>query len=113
MEREKRLLRTYGITLADYDELLRAQGGVCAICKKPPAAGKSLAVDHDHAIVTAFKKKDRGPSVVRSSVRGLLCWLCNHRRIGRGATPEIMYAAAEYLQHAHEAAQKTLDYATV
>lgn len=106
--RARRLLKQYGITLADYDRLLQAQGGVCAICEKPPAPGKSLAVDHDHAIVTKVPRAKRDAMLLRSSVRGLLCWLCNHRRIGRGATSKMMRSAADYLDTARERAQALL-----
>lgn len=60
--RAKHLERTYGLTLAEYDEMLESQDGVCAICKEPCATGRRLAVDHDH---------DTG------TVRGLLCSRCN------------------------------------
>jgi hypothetical protein len=40
-------LKKFDITLEEYDRLLDAQGGVCAICGRPPK-GKRLAVDHDH-----------------------------------------------------------------
>ena len=36
--------KTYGV---DYDALLASQGGVCALCGKPPVR-KRLSVDHDH-----------------------------------------------------------------
>jgi hypothetical protein len=57
-----RNLRKFGITPDDYDQLLQKQGGVCAICHKPPKLGKRLSVDHCH---------DTG------RVRGLLCFRCN------------------------------------
>lgn len=66
-----------------YDELLEAQGGCCAICKRPPYA-RRFNVDHDHATL---------------EVRGLLCWLCNYFTNGRGATPELLDAAADYLRN--------------
>lgn len=44
---DKRLQRTYGITLAEYNQKLRDQGNACAICRRPPSS-KRLAVDHDH-----------------------------------------------------------------
>ena len=48
MAHRARLLAGYGMTLTDYDRLLRLQDGVCAVCLKPPKPGMSLAVDHDH-----------------------------------------------------------------
>lgn len=55
-------LQKYGLLLEDYEEQLHRQGGVCALCKSPPARGKSLCIDHCH---------DSG------RVRGLLCNRCN------------------------------------
>lgn len=48
-ERNKRLIKTYGITLEEYNQMLQEQGGGCQICKKIPEVGaKSLHVDHCH-----------------------------------------------------------------
>ncbi len=55
-------LQKYGLLLEDYEDLLHRQGGVCALCKSPPARDKSLCIDHCH---------DSG------RVRGLLCNRCN------------------------------------
>lgn len=44
------LIRTYGITEADYERILKSQDGVCALCGKKPSLRRSLAVDHDHTI---------------------------------------------------------------
>jgi hypothetical protein len=46
------LERRYGLTLDQYVELLEAQGGVCAVCHKPPRPGEPLVVDHDHDTLT-------------------------------------------------------------
>jgi len=62
LAREDHLQRTFGITVADYEGMLEAQGGGCAICGRPPRRGSSLHVDHDH---------------VTGQVRGLLCFKCN------------------------------------
>ena len=50
-----------GLTIADYDAMVRKQRGLCAICGCPPKR-KRLAVDHDHK---------------SNTVRGLLCSNCN------------------------------------
>ncbi len=61
--REQKLLRAYGITLADRAALLAKQGGRCGICWHPFGTGRSAVhVDHEH---------DTG------RVRGLLCGRCN------------------------------------
>lgn len=60
--RNAKLRRKFGITQIEYENILRAQDGVCALCKKPCVTGVALAVDHCH-------KTGR--------VRGLLCLKCN------------------------------------
>ena len=44
--RRRHLKRRYGMSRADYDALLERQGGVCAICGRPPK--KKLCVDQRH-----------------------------------------------------------------
>jgi DNA-directed RNA polymerase subunit RPC12/RpoP len=75
-------MKKYGIKQADYERMLEAQGGVCAICKKPPKK-IHLNVDHDH-------KTKR--------IRGLLCPNCNRRLIGRFRNATLFRIAAEYLE---------------
>lgn len=49
-EKNRRLIRNYGITIRDYDRMLAEQGGGCAICGRKPEKGhRALSVDHDHA----------------------------------------------------------------
>ena len=55
------LKEAYGITIQDYDKLLEAQGGRCAICKGGTSK-RHFAVDHNHK---------------NGNVRGLLCARCN------------------------------------
>lgn len=69
-ERANKLRFKYKITAEKYDEMLKAQGGVCALCKKPPNKIR-LAVDHDHACCPQQKKS------CGKCVRGLLCFTCN------------------------------------
>lgn len=42
------ILKTYGITKEQYEELYEAQGGCCFICQRATGKTKKLAVDHDH-----------------------------------------------------------------
>jgi len=58
----KRTCKLYGITPAQYAELLAKQGGGCAICGDPPTSTRDLSIDHDHTT---------------GKVRGLLCNCCN------------------------------------
>jgi fructose-1,6-bisphosphatase len=60
----RQLKRNFGITLAEYDQMLEDQHGICAICGGVNPDGKRLAVDHDHET---------------GKVRGLLCTSCNTR----------------------------------
>lgn len=80
--RERRLLNLYGLTIADYDALLDFQNGTCAICDRPPGKTR-LHVDHDH--MTRW-------------TRGLLCYQCNNKRVGRERKPELFDRIAAYLR---------------
>ena len=60
--REDHIFRTFGITVKEYDEMLLAQNGTCAICEASCATGYRLAIDHDHTT---------------GKVRALLCKNCN------------------------------------
>jgi hypothetical protein len=88
-ERKRRLRREYGITLEDYKTLLDAQGGVCAICKKPEGRiGRSglvkmLSVDHNHAT---------------GVVRSLLCHGCNCGLGNFAESTELLSRAIPYLE---------------
>jgi Recombination endonuclease VII len=62
-DRDLYLKRTFGIGADDYERLLEAQGGKCAICETPPRAAQKLHVDHDHE---------------SGRIRGLLCMRCNN-----------------------------------
>ena len=81
-QRDYDLRRHYGISAEEYDVLLNAQDGVCKICDAEPTT-KRLAVDHNHET---------------GEVRGLLCETCN-RAIGMFKdNPEVIRAAANYLE---------------
>lgn len=66
-QRRKKHLRRYGLTVEQYDAMVEAQGGLCAICGQPETAvtrGRvvRLSVDHNHGT---------------GAVRALLCRRCN------------------------------------
>lgn len=89
--RELMLLRTYGITAAEYHERLKSQGGACAICRSHPGDGVNLAVDHCHE---------------SGLVRGLLCDGCNFA-IGRlGDTSHGVQRALSYLSAFEDSLEK-------
>ena len=80
-------LAQLGWTQDEYEKLLEAQGGRCAICKRPENMRISqihqpLSVDHDHKT---------------NKVRGLLCHNCNVALGLLDDSPEILSAAIEYL----------------
>jgi recombination endonuclease VII len=85
--RNQRLKWQYGITLEEYNELLRKQGGVCLICEAAPAEirnGKivSFPVDHDHKT---------------GKVRGILCGFCNRGLGSFKDSKEFLERAIKYL----------------
>jgi hypothetical protein len=88
---DKHRLANYGMTWEQYQELLAAQGGGCAICGRQCTSGRLLAVDHDHACCP-------GQYSCGNCVRGLLCGACNHG-IGKFEdSPERLETAAVYLR---------------
>lgn len=78
--REGHLRRTFGMTLRDYDAMLAAQGGRCAICGVEPANGESFHVDH-----------------LGDEVRGILCVRCNNALGQLRETSELAEVAVDYL----------------
>jgi len=83
--REQKYKLTYGITVEDYEEMLKQQNYSCKICGATEPGGfggKYFAVDHDHT---------------SGEVRGLLCQKCNQ---GIGLFKEdvqILLKAISYL----------------
>jgi hypothetical protein len=81
---ERHLMAVYGMKSTDYEALLAAQGGRCAVCgtEFPGGRHRRLVVDHDHFT--------RG-------IRGLLCHNCN---VGIGYlqdSPDLLRKASRYL----------------
>lgn len=86
---EESIRRRFGLSLADYEDKLRKQGGLCAICGQPESARnkdgslRRLQIDHDH---------DSG------QVRDLLCNGCNGGLAGFEDDIWRMGEAIGYLQ---------------
>ena len=88
-QRQQHLKEHYQLSLVDFDNLLKAQTGKCAICQRDifhrgdRVASDTACVDHDH-------KTGR--------VRGLLCTNCNGG-IGRlKDSEEIILSALAYIR---------------
>lgn len=92
--RERHLLKSYGITQREYDGMLSAQRGVCAVCGSPPKT-RSLHVDHEH--VKGFKKMDANTK--KRFIRGLLCFQCNWIFLSRGISLNRAKRIVEYLRN--------------
>ena len=83
--RKHQLKNIHGITHEQFEAMLAAQGGACAICPSKDAGGRwgTFHIDHDHET---------------NEVRGPLCNPCN---IGLGSFRDdgkLLLAAASYLQ---------------
>lgn len=81
-KRREHMLKAYGITLEQYEELVLAQDEKCALCFTPCDL---LQVDHDH---------------ITGHIRGLLCGKCNR---GLGLLEDDvagLLRAVEYLRRA-------------
>jgi hypothetical protein len=77
------LMRKYGLSREQYEALLLAQDGRCAICSSTRSAKRRLAVDHDHET---------------GAVRALLCVPCNAGLGGFGDRADLLEKAALYLR---------------
>jgi len=81
---EQRLLREFEITKAQRDQLLKEQGGGCAICDRKDGEGfNRLNVDHCRQT---------------GKVRGLLCGTCNRGIGSLRDDPVLLRKALEYLK---------------
>lgn len=81
---KKYRLRKYGLTLEQYEALVKKQDGRCAICDTAtPAKHGSWCIDHDHET---------------NKMRGLLCLKCNAGLGSFDDSPANLLAAERYLQ---------------
>lgn len=77
----QRLIRKYGITRQQKDQMLSDQAGVCKLCKSVNPSGRELVVDHV-----------KGTRIVR----GLLCYRCN--TLLANHSPEFLRQCVEYVE---------------
>src|ERR1035438_897110 len=83
------VVKRYGLTIKEYDKMVKTQNGLCAICHKPEKALNrgnltNLSPDHNH---------------ITKKVRGLLCRKCNDL-LGRAEDSiELLQNSIEYLKH--------------
>ena len=89
LTRHRYLQQKHGITLAEYEAMLIAQGGLCASCRHEETAIHHrtknlypLVVDHDHKT---------------GKIRGLLCVACNQSLGLLEEDPERIQALLNYL----------------
>lgn len=92
-QRDYDLFRHYGITVNEYEDMLKAQNGVCWICNSLPKRNR-LSVDHKHEP----GENCRNPREKRERVRGLLCWHCNAALAKFKDNPQLLRDAADYLE---------------
>ena len=80
--KNRHLVKTYGITVGEWEDLFDAQGRSCAICKDGDIKGH-WCTDHDHNT---------------GKVRGILCQGCN-TLIGMAKDhPQVLLDAKAYLE---------------
>lgn len=90
--RDSHLMRNYGITQADFDVRLAAQGGGCKVCQTTVPGGMgSFHIDHDHSCCP-------GKKCCGKCIRGLLCRRCNDMLGKVVDSVEILQSMVSYLQ---------------
>lgn len=70
------------MTMTSFQAMLKAQDGVCAICKETCPTQRRLSVDHDHKT---------------GKIRGLLCARCNFGLGSFRDRPALLRGAEVYL----------------
>lgn len=87
--RVRTLKHRYGLSVAQVDEMVRAQDGCCLVCQRP--LGDDINIDHDHACCDT-----KGKTCGRC-VRGVLHRTCNSALGLLGDDPDVLMSAAAYL----------------
>jgi hypothetical protein len=85
-------IRSYGITIEQYHQMLKDQDYSCKICGlKESTSRKRLSIDHDHSCCPGIKSCGK-------CVRGLLCHHCNSGLGNVKDSIEILQKMIEYLK---------------
>jgi hypothetical protein len=85
---KKNLKIVFGLTLEDYEGMLKSQNGVCYLCKKPESMkrkGKTMRLSVDHCHSTGVNRK-------------LLCKSCNSALGYAKDDPLLLRRMADYLE---------------
>ena len=85
--RRSSMMRLYGITPEERDQLLVSQGNKCAVCGSDEPCGKGWHVDHCHS---------------SGKVRGVLCNHCNLMLGYARDNSATLQAAIQYLERGKE-----------
>ena len=80
--------KRYGLTPFQLQALLLLKKG-CWICDREPKSGRPRYIDHNHKT---------------GAVRGVLCFTCNYKLLGRGLDQAWLHeAATKYLRYEFDA----------
>lgn len=98
--RRHHLKTVHRMSQEEYDSILAWQGGVCRICKNPPAPGKNLHIDHDHGPAKRGDPKCDHPheQSCRNCWRGLVHRHCNDLLAIVKDDPVMLLAAVDFLR---------------
>lgn len=97
LKRDHYYKRTYGISLEEYETLLRSQNGLCKICRKSEIRKSAtglvhrLSLDHNHKCCPGTKSCGK-------CIRGLLCHKCNVAIGHLNDDPDLLARAIDYLR---------------
>jgi hypothetical protein len=84
VRKTRKLKYNYGITLEEYNNKLKEQDNLCAICKlDKPGGNGDFYVDHNH---------------ITGQVRGLLCHWCNFMIGQSKENLDTLQAGIDYLK---------------
>jgi hypothetical protein len=100
-------LKKHGLTIENYEAMLAAQNGCCAICKSTdPGLGRNGKQGAKRKLKNAWPSIRLHPTIiiwnidhdhVTGKVRGLICRSCNIAIGAAKDNPELLIAMAKYL----------------